>query len=364
MPDLAFENVRKVFLGDIQAVDGVSLHIAAGESFAFIGPSGSGKTTLLRLLAGLEKPTHGKMLIDNRNVTSQPAYQRQLGYVTQQSNLYPHLNVRQNLLSGIARAKADNRRYRLLWGWIPKDYRRFDPFADAFVSQLGIADLAERKPEELSAGQRQRVALARIALQETKILLFDEPLAHLDPIWNAKIQEDIITLQRERELTVVYVTHHQSEAFAIASRVGVLDRGKLVQVGTQRELWSEPSTRFVAEFVGQPAMNLVVWDENFRAMVPPQATSSEPDGLVFGVRPTDLQISSEISDGPQLVGKVIKCEPFADRWLCSLQTDHPNQTHREGCWRIVSQEPLAGEIRFAWASGRTHWFGADGQRLR
>lgn len=364
MPDIVFQNLSKTFPGNVQAVREVSLQIATGECLALIGPSGSGKTTLLRLLAGLENPTSGQILLDDHPTTKQPAYRRQMGYVTQQSNLFPHLNVRENLLSGIARSRQDSRRYRLLWGWVPKEYQRLDPFADAFVSQLGIAELAERKPEALSAGQRQRVALARVALQQTNILLFDEPLAHLDPIWQAQIREDIAALHRERAITMVYVTHHQAEAFAIASRVGVLQAGRLVQVGTYDDLWLRPRSRFVAEFVGQPPMNLVALpnspEEAFG--IPAAQLSPPPASSILGIRPTDLWIATESSDGPTVCGEIQSREPFADRWMHGLKTAWPNQTHRQGWWRVVSAEPLEGNLCFTWPTERTHWFASDGSR--
>ncbi len=235
-PLVVLENVEKRF-GDVAAVKGVNLSIGAGEFVAIMGPSGCGKTTTLRMLAGLEAPSGGEIRIGGKLMNDVPADQRDTPMVWQSLALFPFLNARENVEFGLkmrGMGAAERKARAMTW-----------------LERMEIAEFAERNVETLSGGQRQRVALARALVTEPKLLLLDEPLSALDAHLVIRMQAVLTQLQRELGITFVYVTHSQSEAFAMADRVVIMSRGKIAQVGTPREVYRAPKTRFVAEFVGR-----------------------------------------------------------------------------------------------------------------
>lgn len=235
-PLVVLEDVVKRF-GDFTAVKGANLTIDRGEFIAIMGPSGCGKTTTLRMLAGLESPTEGEIRIGGRVMNTVPAHQRDTPMVWQSLALFPFLNVRENVEFGLKMrgVAADERRRR----------------ATDWLERMEIAEFAGRSVETLSGGQRQRVALARSLVTEPEILLLDEPLSALDAHLVIRMQGVLSRLQRELGITFVYVTHSQSEAFAMADRVVIMSHGEIAQTGTAREIYRAPANRFVAEFVGR-----------------------------------------------------------------------------------------------------------------
>ncbi len=235
-PLVALDAVEKRFDGFV-AVQNVSLTIGAGEFVAIMGPSGCGKTTTLRLLAGLERPSGGTIQIGGRVMNAVPAHQRDTPMVWQSLALFPFLNVRENVEFGLKMrgVAAPERRARAM-NWLDR---------------MEIADFAERNVDTLSGGQRQRVALARALVTEPALLLLDEPLSALDAHLVIRMQAVLTKLQRELGITFVYVTHSQSEAFAMADRVVIMAGGSVAQIGSPREIYRAPKTRFVAEFVGR-----------------------------------------------------------------------------------------------------------------
>jgi putrescine transport system ATP-binding protein len=235
MPLLRIEGVAKKF-GSFRAVDRLSLDIRAGEFFALLGPSGCGKTTLLRMLAGFETPDEGRILLDGKDIAQVLPHQRPVNMMFQNYALFPHLNVRDNIAFGLKRARM----------------ARADIATRVaeMVALVKLDGLEKRKPDQLSGGQKQRVALARSLARRPQVLLLDEPLAALDKKLRENTQAELMELQRRLGTTFIIVTHDQEEAMTMANRIGVMDAGRLEQVGTPRELYEAPHSRWVAEFVG------------------------------------------------------------------------------------------------------------------
>jgi putrescine transport system ATP-binding protein len=239
-PLVRFEAITRRF-GEFAAIDQLTLDIFAGEFFALLGPSGCGKTTLLRLLAGLEAPSAGRILLDGEDIGSVPPYRRPVNMMFQSYALFPHLTVEGNVAFGLKQEGLGRRE-----------------IAARVAEMLALVKLegfARRMPDQLSGGERQRVALARSLAKRPKVLLLDEPLAALDKKLREQTQFELIDLQSRLGTSFVIVTHDQEEAMTVAHRIAVMDRGRLVQVGVPAEIYEQPSSRYVAEFVGD--VNLI-----------------------------------------------------------------------------------------------------------
>jgi putrescine transport system ATP-binding protein len=234
-PQLVIENLSKSY-GDFAAVDSVSLRIFKGEIFALVGSSGCGKTTLLRMLAGFVSQSTGSILIDGVEMSGVPPHQRPVNMMFQSYALFPHMTVEQNVGYGLRRMELER----------AEKQQRIQRALE--MVQLGA--LGGRKPHQLSGGQRQRVALARALIRRPKVLLLDEPLSALDKKLRERTQFELMDLQYKLGTTFIVVTHDQDEAMALASRIAVMDRGRVVQVGTPSEIYEFPQSRFVADFVG------------------------------------------------------------------------------------------------------------------
>jgi putrescine transport system ATP-binding protein len=235
MPLLRIEGVVKRF-GGFTAIDKLSLDIRAGEFFALLGPSGCGKTTLLRMLAGFETPDAGKILLGGKDIARVLPHQRPVNMMFQNYALFPHLSVRDNIAFGLKRLR------------IPRP--QIDARVAEMVALVKLEGLETRKPDQLSGGQKQRVALARSLARRPQVLLLDEPLAALDKKLRQSTQAELMEVQRRLGMTFVIVTHDQEEAMTVADRIGVMDSGRLEQVATPRQLYEAPSSRWIAEFVG------------------------------------------------------------------------------------------------------------------
>jgi putrescine transport system ATP-binding protein len=234
-PYLRIVDVVKAF-GDTRAVDGVSIDIYRGEFFALLGPSGCGKTTLLRMLAGFETPTSGRIELEGQNLTEVPPYERPVNMMFQSYALFPHMTVEKNIAFGLEMDR------------MPKG--EIAARVDEMLTLTKLGKFAKRKPHQLSGGQRQRVALARALAKKPKLLLLDEPLGALDKKLREETQFELINIQEGLGLTFVIVTHDQEEAMTVATRLAVMRDGRIAQLGEPREVYDTPSSRYVAEFIG------------------------------------------------------------------------------------------------------------------
>ena len=241
MASLRVQNIVRRY-GTVPALDGIDLEVPDGTFCVVVGPSGCGKSTLLRVVAGLEDADSGTVRIGEEDVTGASPRDRDVAFVFQSYALYPHLSVRGNLefplrVRGVPAAERD---------------RRVREAAEL----LRIAELLDRKPRELSGGQRQRVAIGRAVVRRPRLFLFDEPLSNLDARLRSRMRLELVELHRRLATTSLYVTHDQAEAMTLAEMVVVIDRGRIHQVGSPREIYDRPADRFVADFVGSPAMNV------------------------------------------------------------------------------------------------------------
>jgi len=290
------EHVTKRF-GDFVAVDNVSLTIFKGEIFCLLGGSGCGKTTLLRMLAGFEAPTSGRIFIDGQDMADTLPYERPVNMMFQSYALFPHMTVEGNVAFGLEQEK------------LPRS-----EIAERVAAMLDIVklkDLAKRRPHQLSGGQRQRVALARALVKKPKLLLLDEPLGALDKKLREATQFELINLQEKLGVTFVVVTHDQEEAMTLASRIGVMDRGEIVQVGTPTEIYEYPNSKFVADFIGSVNMfegRMVEDEPDYVRIQTPElpctifvnhGISAAPSAAVWAaIRPEKIDIAREEPPGP------------------------------------------------------------------
>src|SRR5215212_9035928 len=242
MASIALNDVTRRFASGVAAVRDLQLEIADGELLVLVGPSGSGKSTVLRLIAGLETPTSGRILIDGLDVTDVPPQRRDLAMVFQSYALYPHKTVRENLAFGLHMRRMDAAQIA----------QRVHDVATA----LEIEALLDRRPAALSGGQRQRVALGRAIVRSPKAFLLDEPLSNLDPLLRIETRAELALLHRRLAATMVYVTHDQEEAMTLGARIAVMRDGVLEQVAAPMDLYDRPANTFVAGFIGSPAMNI------------------------------------------------------------------------------------------------------------
>ncbi len=294
-PYVRLDKVTKKF-GDFVAVDDVSLKIYRGEIFCLLGGSGCGKTTLLRMLAGFEEPTAGSIWIDGVDVTAQPPYERPVNMMFQSYALFPHMSVQQNVAFGLQQDKLPRAEIK-------------DRVAE-ILELVKMSGFRERKPHQLSGGQRQRVALARSLVKRPKLLLLDEPLAALDKKLRQHTQFELINIQETLGVTFVVVTHDQEEAMTLASRIGVMNHGEIVQIGTPSEVYEYPGSRFVADFIGsvnlfegrliedEPDYVRVASDELGATLHVGHGVSAAPDATVWvAIRPEKMQITREAPAG-------------------------------------------------------------------
>ncbi|MDH3581033.1 MAG: ABC transporter ATP-binding protein, partial [Hyphomicrobiales bacterium] len=230
-----FENVSKIF-GSTSAVEDFNLSIEKGEFFSLLGPSGCGKSTTLRMLAGFTPPTTGRIKVHDRDITDLPPEARGIGIVFQNYAIFPHMSVFDNIAFGLVERR------------LPKDEIRDK--VGAALAQVGMEGFEQRYERELSGGQKQRVALARVLVIEPEILLLDEPLSALDKKMREEMKFWIKDIQKSIGITTIYVTHDQSEALTMSDRIAVMNRGRLLQVGTPTEIYERPASRFIAEFIG------------------------------------------------------------------------------------------------------------------
>ena len=314
MSFLELQQIHKIYPDGTHAVKGVDLQAGRGEFIVLLGPSGCGKTTTLRMVAGLEIATRGAIHLDRRQVTSLRPSERDVGFVFQFYALYPHLKVRENIA------------FPLKSIGMPKSER--DPVMRNVVDNLGITHLLNRYPKQLSGGDQQRVALARAMVRRPAVFLMDEPLGTLDADQRLEMREFIRRHQLEMKVTTIYVTHDQEEAMSLADRVVVMDAGEICQVGTPVEVYDDPASLFVANFVGSPGMNLIEGEilptdgrPEFHAgsdgAALPVRAGIEPGKRTLGIRPEYIHPGA---DGP-IRGAIVANE-YLGSWRC-LHVDTP-----------------------------------------
>ena len=300
--------------GDVAAVYDISFTIVAGSLVTLLGPSGCGKTTTLRMIAGLELPTSGTILIGGADVTTTPASERDVSMVFQSYALFPHMSVLENV------------RYGLIVSRMPK--RQADERARLALATVGLAGYDERLPSELSGGQQQRVAVARALVLEPSVLLFDEPLSNLDARLRRQMREEIRDLQQRLSLTVVYVTHDQSEAMAVSDRIIVMNKAIIAQEGAPRELYEQPCDPFVAGFMGDAnrvrgtltRRDATLADVRLGAVTLALPHRGLADGAVeVSIRPEAIEITAE--GGAPIRGTVRKASYLGGLMEYSLDTD-------------------------------------------
>jgi multiple sugar transport system ATP-binding protein len=323
MAAITLRSVSKVFPNGSAAVRDFSLMIADGELLVLLGPSGSGKSTVLRMIAGLEAPTSGSILIGERDVTSVPPQSRDLAMVFQSYALYPHKTVHENLAFGLRLRGAE----------------RVDERVATVAAMLGIDTLLDRKPAQLSGGQRQRVALGRAIVREPQAFLLDEPLSNLDPLLRVSTRAELALLHRRLVTTTVYVTHDQEEAMTLGTRIAVLADGRLEQVDTPLEVFRNPANTFVARFVGSPEINL--WAGTASTIADRLAVhlpairfdaSLEPHGVTLdgpvtvGARPHDISLTDPESGDSR--ARIAIVEPLGSSTLVHLQGEHTTELIR------------------------------------
>ncbi|MGA9531658.1 MAG: ABC transporter ATP-binding protein [Anaerolineales bacterium] len=323
------QGLKKHF-ADVRAVDGVDLSISESEFLVILGPSGSGKTTLMRMIAGLETPTAGRILIGGEDVTDLPPRKRQIGMVFQSYALYPHMTVFENIAFPLQSTGERSR-------------EQVDEKVHWAAQILGIDLLLDRKPRQLSGGERQRVALSRALAKEPAVLLLDEPLSNLDAKLRASARDELETFQKRLGITTVFVTHDQVEAMGLGDRIVVMSTGRVRQIGTPREVYHESADTFVATFLGSPGMNFI-----------------ERDGVLIGFRPEQFvpRTASNSPDPVQIfrftVGRVEYLG--ADQLVYGKIQDSGGKT--DAIARLSSEEIVPTE------AGETYDFVVQKQQLR
>jgi multiple sugar transport system ATP-binding protein len=344
MAGITLSHVGKVYDDGTRAVTDLSLDAEDGEFLVFVGPSGCGKTTALRMVAGLETITEGEVRIGDRVVNDVPPRDRDVAMVFQSYALYPHLNVRDNIGFGLQLRK------------MPK--AELNRRVERAAATLGLSEYLNRKPRNLSGGQRQRVAMGRAIVREPQAFLMDEPLSNLDAKLRVQMRAEIGKLQRDLEVTTIYVTHDQTEAMTLGHRVAVMRKGVLQQIAAPQHLYDHPDNLFVAGFIGSPAMNFLsgalerdnggytVRAGSATLTVPDSVLSARPalkalagQEVVVGIRPEDIEDAALVrgeSDGTTLVGRAELVEPLGSDLMVHVSTDaQPART--EGLEELASE---------------------------
>lgn len=276
-PYIQIENVTKKF-GDFTAIDNLTLDIYKNEFFSLLGPSGCGKTTLLRMLAGFEKITDGKILLDGEDISEIPPHLRPINMMFQSYALFPHMTVEKNIAFGLKQDK------------LPENL--INQRVEEMLELVELTDFAKRKPNQLSGGQSQRVALARSLAKRPKLLLLDEPLGALDKRLREQTQFELMDIQEKLKVTFVIVTHDQEEAMTVSSRIGVMDSGNLIQVATPAEIYEAPINKDVADFIGD--VNLLKGIYKGQNEIGTQLLSDDSNSIIYATQKVDAAIGNQL----------------------------------------------------------------------
>ncbi|WP_071797492.1 ABC transporter ATP-binding protein [Natronohydrobacter thiooxidans] len=349
MAEIICRNIRKTY-GAIEVVPDFNLHVRDHEFVVFLGPSGCGKSTMLRMMAGLENITSGELMIGDKVVNDLEPRDRGIAMVFQNYALYPHMTIRDNIAFGLRRLKVSEAEITARTAEV--------------TSVLGLEPYLDRKPTELSGGQQQRVAIARAMIKTPDVFLFDEPLSNLDAKLRATMREEIARLHKKLKTTTVYVTHDQMEAMTLADRIVLMKAGRIEQIGSPEEIYERPVSRFVAGFIGTPAMNFIdatVMSEHGQCCVVNNEIMLALDGtsfnvepgqqVVLGVRPSDLVQDATVT--PPLSGQCDLIEYHGDHALVSFKVG----TSSLHALVAARKRPFEGEqVNFAIREGAAHLF--------
>ena len=340
MAELRLTHIGKRF-GAVQAVDDLQLDVPSGEFVVLLGPSGAGKTTTLRLVAGLEKPDNGRVFIGGQDVSALAPALRDVAFVFQQYSLYPHLSV------------YDNLAFPLRSPLRPRTEREIRAKVEEVAQLLRIHDKLKNPATRLSGGQMQRVAIGRALVRDPALYLMDEPLSSLDARLRNDLRLELKRIQQDLGATMLYVTHDQIEAMTMATRIGVLDAGRLVQVGTPRQIYEDPSSSQVAARLGSPRINLFA-----RALVP--AVAAPGAAVTVGVRAEHLRIHPRSTDTTHRAARVRRIERLSDLHLVHVAPEGSDEEWVVSAPDSQSFEPNdAVHIELL----RPLWFDASGQRI-
>ena len=346
MGALAIRNIHKTYNETVHILKGIDLEIEAGEFLILVGPSGCGKSTLLSMIAGLDHPTSGSIHIGERDVTQLPSKDRDIAMVFQSYALYPNMTVAENIAFGLEIRK------------VPKPVRK--AAVERVSAMLQIGHLLDRKPGQLSGGQRQRVAMGRALARDPKLFLFDEPLSNLDAKLRVEMRAEIKLLHQRTQTTTVYVTHDQVEAMTLGDRIAVMKDGLVQQFGTPSEIYNRPANRFVAEFIGSPAMNMVDAAQagetlSAQGVALPindgQRTALQAHGkadLVYGLRPESISFGSQ-----GVPGKLSMIEPTGPETYATVETAAGKLTARVPG---VLQAVVGDTVHLQWSADSAHVF--------
>lgn len=354
----------------IRAVDKLDLEVRSGELLVVMGPSGSGKTTVLRLIAGLEEPSEGRVLIDGRDQRGVPARQRNIAMVFQGLGLYGHLTARQNLEFGLRKPGTGSVLSR--WFGTTKRNDEVDQAVEREAQRLGIAALLEKRPGELSGGEQQRVAIGRALIRQPDVFLLDEPLASLDGPTRWTLRRELKELQQRLGVTTIYVTHDQGEALALGDRIAVLHQGKLQQIGSPQEVYRRPANRLVASLFGGLGMNLIAgrvtpgrsngeWVRgDWRLALAGIDGKSIENSVVLGIRPDDVlaQQASAAASGWQGVVKGVEYQGESTYvHVTGMETDKEGGQPPTMTAKVMGAVPVIGEtVRLQVSEGDVCWF--------
>jgi ABC-type sugar transport system ATPase subunit len=353
---IELQNLRKEF-GNTVAVNDMNLVIEDGEFIVFVGPSGCGKKTTLRMIAGFEDPTSGEIRIDGRVVNELEPRDRDLGMVFQSHALFPHKNVADNIAFGLRMKK------------VPKEEQARK--VQEVSKLVHITHLLGKMPAQCSGGESQRIALARTLVTEPSNFLLDEPLSSLDAKLRRELRAECDRLHDELQKTFIYVTHDQEEAMTLADRIVVMNGGRIVQMGSPMEIYGNPTSIFVADFFGNPAMNLVEGSviagaggpmfesDIFTVPLPGQYRNVPPGKATLGIRPENVQVSE---DGAGIESTVSLVEPLGKDTLLyfEAETERPLVAVVEGTQRFKRHQ----NVKLAFPDEKVFLFGADGERIR
>ena len=354
MARLELKNLSKTYSPKVVPVKDISLSVDEGEFLTLLGPSGCGKSTTLRLIAGLEQPTHGQILIGNRNVTSLRPGDRNIAMVFQSYALYPHMTVAENMASALKLQKISAVEIR----------RRVAEVA----AKLGLEELLQRKPSQMSGGQRQRVALGRALVRRPDVFLLDEPLSNLDALLRERVRAELKQLFRTQDVPVVYVTHDQTKAMTLSTKVAVLNNGNLQQLAQPQLIYTHPANQFVAGFVGSPQMNLltlnckgnVAYLGDFKIPIP---LPTVPPKIVLGIRPENVCLA-KAEDRQTIQGQVYLVENLGMHNLLSVRVNTTENWTTVRALLPTDQQWSGETVTLGLPTQSLHWFDLEtGDRL-